>query len=117
MVNVREIVIATTKSFAIRIITNRKEKCYNMIIKNELMSNGVLKVSKIFGTLYYNQKEANIEIYENLKIRDVILELPEKLPESSLIEIILKLNKIANFKFSFKAISSKYFKKLENDEK
>ena len=108
----------TTKSFAIRIITNRKEKCYNMIIKNELMSNGVLKVSKIFGTLYYNQKEANIEIYENLKIRDVILELPEKLPESSLIEIILKLNnKIANFKFSFKVISSKYFKKLENDEK
>ena len=103
--NSREIIIATTKSFAVKIIHEDVERCFNMIIKNEPMPNGVLEISKIFGTLHYDQATVNIEIYENdymdkyfdvdddLKIGNAILELPENLPSGSPIEITLKLNK------------------------
>ena len=102
--NSREIIIATTKSFAVKIIHEDMERCFNMIIKNEPMPNGVLEISKIFGTLHYDQATVNIEIYENdymdkyfevdgdLKIGDVILELPRKLEAGSPIEITLRLN-------------------------
>jgi len=101
----RQIVIATTKSFAIKIIHNNEEKCYNMIVKNEPMNNGFVTVSQIFGTNVNNQSTANIEIYENdymdeyfnvdddLKIGEAILELPARLPEGAPIEVTLKLNK------------------------
>ena len=101
----RQIVIATTKSFALKIIHNNEEKCYNMIVKNEPMNNGFVDVSKVFGTLYYDQGSVNIEIYENdymdeyfnvdddLKIGEAILELPARLPEGAPIEVTLKLNK------------------------
>ena len=103
--NAREIVIATTKSFAIKVINNGQETCYNMIIKNEPMNNGVVSVSQIFGTLYYDQQTVSIEIFENdymdeyfdvdddLKIGEAILDMPERLPEGSPIEVTLKLNK------------------------
>ena len=102
--NSREIIIATTKSFAVKIIHEDVERCFNMIIKNEPMPNGVLEISKIFGTLHYDQATVNIEIYENdymdkyfevdgdLKIGDVILELPRRLEAGSPIEITLRLN-------------------------
>ncbi len=103
--NTREIIIATTKSFAIKIIKNGKEMCFNMIIKNEAMPNGILEVPGNFSTLHDNQASVNIEIYENdymdkyfdvdddLRIGNAILELPENLPSGSPIEITLKLNK------------------------
>lgn len=103
--NAREIVIATTKSFAIKVINNGQETCYNMIIKNEPMNNGVVSVSQIFGTLYYDQQTVSIEIFENdymdeyfdvdddLKIGEAILDMPGRLPEGSPIEVTLKLNK------------------------
>ena len=102
--NSREIIIATTKSFAVKIIHEGMERCFNMIIKNEPMPNGVLEISEIFGTLHYDQATVNIEIYENdymdkyfevdgdLKIGDAILELPRRLEAGSPIEITLRLS-------------------------
>ena len=102
--SVKEIIMATTKSFAIKIIKNGKEMCFNMIIKNESMPNGIREVSEVFGTLYPNQKSVSIEIYENdcmdkyfeieeeLKLGDTILELPGNLPQNSPIEVTLKLS-------------------------
>ena len=101
----RQIVIATTKSFAIKIIHNNEEKCYNMIVKNEPMNNGFVTVSQIFGTNVNNQSTANIEIYENdymdeyfnvdddLKIGEAVLELPAGLSQGAPVEVTLKLNK------------------------
>ena len=101
----REVVMATTKSFAINPIVNGKQIGYNMIIKNQPLNNGFLEVSKVFGTYYENQESVNIAIYENdsmeeyfeleenLKLGDVNLELPKSLPKKSPIEITLKLTK------------------------
>ena len=104
--NTREIVIATTKSFAVKVENKDGIKsCFNMIVKNEPMPSGILEVSGNFTTLNANQETVNIEIYENdymdkyfdvdedLKIGNAILELPENLPAGSLVEITLKLNK------------------------
>lgn len=104
--NKREIVIATTKSFAVKVENKDGVKsCFNMIVKNEPMPSGILEVSGNFTTLNDNQETVDIEIYENdymdkyfevdedLKIGNAILELPENLPAGSLVEITLKLNK------------------------
>ena len=104
--NTREIVIATTKSFAVKVENKDGVKsCFNMIVKNEPMPSGILEVSGNFTTLNDNQETVDIEIYENdymdkyfdvdedLKIGNAILELPENLPGGSLVEITLKLNK------------------------
>ena len=104
--NKREIVIATTKSFAVKVENKDGVKsCFNMIVKNEPMPSGILEVSGNFTTLNDNQETVDIEIYENdymdkyfdvdedLKIGNAILKLPENLPAGSLVEITLKLNK------------------------
>ena len=104
--NTREIVIATTKSFAVKVENKEGIKsCFNMIIKNEAMPSGFLEVSGNFSTLYDNQATVDIEIYENdymdkyfevdedLKIGDAVLELPKNTPAGSPVEINLKLNK------------------------
>ena len=101
----REVVMATTKSFALNPIVGGKQVGYNMIIKNQPLDNGFLEVSKVFGTYLENQEIVNIAIYENdsmeeyfeleenLKLGDVNLELPKGLPKKSPIEITLKLTK------------------------
>jgi len=101
----REVVMATTKSFALNPIVNDRQIGYNMIIKNQPLNNGFLEVSKVFGTYFENQEIVNIAIYENdsmeeyfeleenLKLGDVNLELPKGLPKKSPIEITLKLTK------------------------
>ena len=101
----REVVMTTTKSFALNPIVNGRQIGYNMIIKNQLMNNGFLEVSKVFGTYLPNQETVDITIYENdsmeeyfeleenLKLGKVTLELPKKLPKNSPIEITLKLTK------------------------
>ena len=104
--NTREIVIATTKSFAVKVENKEGIKsCFNMIIKNEAMPSGFLEISGNFSTLYDNQATVDIEIYENdymdkyfevdedLKIGDAVLELPKNTPAGSPVEITLKLNK------------------------
>ena len=101
----REVVMTTTKSFALNPIVNGRQIGYNMIIKNQLMNNGFLEVSKVFGTYLPNQETVDITIYENdsmeeyfeleenLKLGKVNLELPKNLPKGSPIEITLKLTK------------------------
>lgn len=101
----RKIVTATTKSFAVKAFRQNKIICWNMIKKNELLEKGFIEVKDTFKTKNYNQKIANIEIYENDYEKDeievdedfylgnAILELPQNLPAGSLIEVILKLNK------------------------
>ena len=104
----REIIIAATKSFATKVIVDSEArilKCYNMIIKNDPMPKGVIKVSKVFYTVCDNQEIVSIGVYENdfmdeyfepdedLKIGEAELEMPRNLPKGSPIEVTFKLNK------------------------
>ena len=102
----REVIMATTKSFAIRIkdsVTGKIE-CFNMIIKNNSMEKGFIEVSDEFCTSADNQQCVDIRIYENdfmektfdvdeeFFIGNAILELPANLPKGSPLKITLKLN-------------------------
>jgi len=103
----RSIVVATTKSFALEVIIDKKTrepKCCNMIIKNDPMPDGSITVSKIFGTIDVDQREVGITVYESdfmdeyfdvdedYAIGTATLELPENLPANSPIEITFSLN-------------------------
>lgn len=103
----RSIVVATTKSFAVEVIVNKKtmeRKCCNLIVKNDPMPDSSITVSKIFGTIYKNQGEVEIAVYESdfmdeyfdvdedYAIGISILELPKNLPADSPIEITFSLN-------------------------
>lgn len=103
----RAIVVATTKSFALEVIIDKKTrepKCCNMIIKNDSMPDGSITVSKIFGTIDVDQREVGITVYESdfmdeyfdvdedYAIGTATLELPENLPADSPIEITFSLN-------------------------
>jgi molecular chaperone DnaK len=102
----RTIVVATTKSFAVEVIykETREQKCCNMIIKNNPMPDGVITVSKKFGTIDENQQNVEIVVYESdfmdeyfdvdedYVIGTATLELPGNLPADSPIEITFSLN-------------------------
>ena len=101
----REVIMATTKSFAVK-IKNRvgKIECFNMIIKNNSLEKGFIEVSDEFCTEVDNQRCVDIRIYENdfmektfdvdeeFFIGNAILELPANLPKGSPLKITLKLN-------------------------
>jgi 2-hexadecenal reductase len=101
----REVIMATTKSFAVK-IKNRvgKIECFNMIIKNNSLEKGFIEVSDEFCTEVDNQQCVDIRIYENdfmektfdvdeeFFIGNAILELPANLPKGSPLKITLKLN-------------------------
>ena len=100
----KEIVVATTKSFAVEVIKDGESKCNNMIIKNEPMTDGAIKVSETFGTNQANQRDVELVVYESDfmdKFYDIDedfvlgtanLELPGNLPAGSPIEVTLTLN-------------------------
>lgn len=103
----RSIVVATTKSFAVEVIVDKKtreRKCYNMIIKNDPMPDGVITVSTILGTIDENQEGVEIVVYESdfmdeyfevdadYVIGTALLELPGNLPVDSPVEITFSLN-------------------------
>lgn len=100
----REVVVATTKSFAVQAIINNEPKCCNMIIKNEPMPNGAATISKTFGTYEANMETAEIVVYESDFMEDYFdidadyelgtasLELPGNLPAGAPIEITFTLN-------------------------
>ncbi|WP_214023907.1 Hsp70 family protein [Methanosarcina hadiensis] len=103
----RSIVVATTKSFAVEVIVDKKtreRKCCNMIIKNDPMPDGVVTVSKILGTIDENQENVEIVVYESdfmneyfdvdkdYVIGTALLELPGNLPVDSPVEITFSLN-------------------------
>lgn len=99
------VTVATTKSYAIKVLVDEIEKCYNMIIKNVKMENGSISVTKQFGTAEENQDTAELVVYESdfdSKYYDVdedfmlgtaSLELPGNLPKGSPIQVIFTLNK------------------------
>ncbi len=101
----REVVVATTKSFALKVLVNGKdEKCCNMIVKNQLMTDGAIRISKRFGTVDPNQETAEIIVYESdfmdeyfdvdddFVLGTATLELPENLPAGAPIEVTFTLN-------------------------
>lgn len=103
----RSIVVATTKSFAVEVIVDKKtreQKCYNMIIKNDPMPDGDITVSTILGTIDENQENVEIVVYESdfmneyfdvdkdYVIGTALLELPGNLPVDSPVEITFSLN-------------------------
>lgn len=100
----RQVVVATTKSFAIEVLINGESKCCNMIIKNEPMPNGSISVTKEFGTNVANQESAELVVYESdfmeetfdvdkdFALGTATLELSENLPVGSPIQVTFTLS-------------------------
>lgn len=100
----REVVVATTKSFALKVLYKGQECCYNMIIKNQPMPDGVIVARDKFGTEVDNQDTAELVIYENdymdtyfdvdedLVLGKATLELPPHLKKGSAISVTFTLN-------------------------
>lgn len=100
----RQVVVATTKSFAIEVLINGESKCCNMIIKNEPMPNGSISVTKEFGTNVSNQESAELVVYESDFMEETFdvdkdfvlgtatLELSENLPVGSPIQVTFTLS-------------------------
>lgn len=101
----QKVVVATTKSFAIEVLINKKDKkCRNMIFKNQAMPDGSISVSQVFGTSVPNQKDVELIVYESdfmeetydidsdFVLGTAILELQGNLPEGAPIEISFTLN-------------------------
>ena len=100
----RQVVVATTKSFAIEVLINGESKCCNMIIKNEPMPNGSISVTKEFGTNVANQESAELIVYESDFMEETFdvdkdfvlgtatLELPGNLPAGSPIQVTFTLS-------------------------
>lgn len=99
------VTVATTKSYALKVLINHtEEKCCNMIIKNVTMENGVVSVTKQFGTAEDDQESAELVVYESdfdteyydvdedFNLGTASLELPGNLPEGSPIEVTFTLN-------------------------
>lgn len=100
----RQVVVATTKSFAIEVLINGESKCCNMIIKNEPMPNGSISVTKEFGTNVADQESAELVVYESDFMEETFdvdkdfvlgtatLELPGNLPAGSPIQVTFTLS-------------------------
>lgn len=99
------VTVATTKSYALKVLVQGVEKCCNMIIKNEKMENGVFSVTRKFGTAEDNQENAELVVYESdftsefydvdedFRLGNCVLKLPGNLPAGSPIQVTFTLNK------------------------
>lgn len=98
------VTVATTKSYALKVLVNGQEKCCNMIIKNVKMENGSISVTKQFGTADENQETAELVVYESdfdseyyevdedFNLGMASLELPGNLPAGAPIQVAFTLN-------------------------
>lgn len=98
------VTVATTKSYALKVLINGQEKCCNMIIKNVKMENGSISVTKQFGTADENQETAELVVYESdfdseyyevdedFNLGMASLELPGNLPAGAPIQVTFTLN-------------------------
>lgn len=98
------VTVATTKSYALKVLVNGQEKCCNMIIKNVKMENGSISVTKQFGTADENQETAELVVYESdfdseyyevdedFNLGMASLELPGNLPAGAPIQVTFTLN-------------------------
>ncbi|HIW34008.1 MAG TPA: Hsp70 family protein [Candidatus Paenibacillus intestinavium] len=101
---VKPIIVATTKSFALKVLKESEEQCFNMIIKNEKMDNGAIHITRQFGTAEDNQDTAELVVYESDYMEEYYdvelveplgtasLELPGSLPAGAPIEVTFTLN-------------------------
>ena len=99
------VTVATTKSYALKVVIQGREVCQNMIIKNTPMRDGVASVSKRFGTVDEDQRDAELvvfetdcceetfEVNEEFVLGTANLELPAGLSAGSPIEVTFTLNK------------------------
>ena len=100
----KEIIVATTKSFALKVIVNGKFQCCNMIVKNEPMPDGSVRVTRQFGTKDENQPTADLVVYESdimdeyfdadevYVLGTATMELAKNLPKGSPLEVTFTLN-------------------------
>jgi molecular chaperone DnaK (HSP70) len=100
----KEVIVATTKSFALKVLVGDESKCHNMIIKNEAMPNGAVSVTKQFGTASANQDTAELVVFESDFMEEYFavdddyilgtatLALPGNLPKDAPIEVTFTLN-------------------------
>lgn len=98
------VTVATTKSYALKVLVNGVEKCCNMIIKNIKMENGSISVTKQFGTADDNQETAELVVYESdfdsqyydvdedFTLGTASLELSGNLPAGAPIQVTFTLN-------------------------
>ncbi len=98
------VTVATTKSYALKVLVEGTEKCCNMIIKNVKMENGSISVTKQFGTADDNQETAELVVYESdfdsgyydvdedFTLGTCSLELPGNLPAGAPIQVTFTLN-------------------------
>ena len=96
--------VATTKSYALKVLADGEEKCCNMIIKNVKMENGSISVTKQFGTAVANQETADLVVYESdfdseyydvdedFNLGTASLDLPGNLPENAPLQVTFTLN-------------------------
>ena len=100
----KEVIVATTKSYALRVLVGGEAQCCNMILKNESMPNGAVSVTRQFGTAKANQDTAELVVFENDFMKEYFavdddyilgtatLTLLGNLPEGSPIEVTFALN-------------------------
>lgn len=98
------VTVATTKSYALKVLVNGQEKCCNMIIKNVKMDQGSISVTKQFGTADDDQRTAELVVYESdfdseyyeidedFNLGTASLDLPGNLPAGSPIQVTFTLN-------------------------
>lgn len=98
------VTVATTKSYALKVLVDGQEKCCNMIIKNVKMENGSITVTKQFGTAEDDQATAELAVYESdfdsayyevdedFNLGTAALDLPDNLPAGAPIQVTFMLN-------------------------
>lgn len=98
------VTVATTKSYALRVLVDGQPKCCNMIIKNVRMDDGFISVTKQFGTAEADQETAELSVYESdfdsayyevdedFNLGKASLELPGNLPAGAPIQVTFTLN-------------------------
>lgn len=98
------VTVATTKSYALRVLVDGQPKCCNMIIKNVRMDDGFISVTKQFGTVEADQETAELSVYESdfdsayyevdedFNLGKASLELPCNLPAGAPIQVTFTLN-------------------------
>ena len=99
------VTVATTKSYALKVLINKQPKCQNMILKNVKMEDEYISVTEQFGTSVPNQEEVALEVYESdfdsqyyevdedFLLGSALLDIPGNLPEGAPIQVTFTLNK------------------------
>jgi len=98
------VIHATTKSYALRVLVSGEPKCNNLIIKNNELTDGLISITKTYGTAEDNMQTVELVVFENdfmdeyfevdeqFILGKAVLPLSGNLPEGSPIEVSFTLN-------------------------